>query len=113
MHAAPSVRTESRLGPAAAIPAPPPLPRSEPPHNPNAIVITLGTTIQEAEKSLILRTLEYVGGNKQKAARVLGISRRCLYNRLEEYGVMKPSADSAAAHDDEDPAPTVEVEVEA
>jgi DNA-binding NtrC family response regulator len=74
------------------LPAPAPAPRSEPPTN--AIVIQLGTTIQEAEKALILRTLEHVGGNKQKAARVLGISRRCLYNRLEEYGVMKPSGDA-------------------
>ena len=88
----------------------PAMPRSEPP-NPNQIVIPLGTTIQEAEKSLILRTLEYVGGNKQKAARVLGISRRCLYNRLEEYGVMKAAADAAleaeveAEHDE--PAPEV------
>ncbi|GAC1584205.1 MAG: nitrogen regulation protein NR(I) [Polyangiales bacterium] len=78
------------------------------PTNPNAIVITLGTTIQEAEKSLILRTLDYVGGNKQKAARVLGISRRCLYNRLEEYGVMK--ATSEAAHEGEEEPATPDVE---
>ncbi len=78
----------SYLPPPMQMPAAAPAPRSEPPSN--AIVIALGTTIQEAEKALILRTLEHVGGNKQKAARVLGISRRCLYNRLEEYGVMKP-----------------------
>ena len=66
-----------------------------------AIVVALGTTIQEAEKVLILRTLEHVGGNKQKAARVLGISRRCLYNRLEEYGVMKPSGEHAHDHEPE------------
>jgi DNA-binding NtrC family response regulator len=89
-------------------PIPPaPLPRSEPPPvNPNAIVIALGTTIQEAEKALILRTLEYVGGNKQKAARVLGISRRCLYNRLEEYGVMKASSETPPDGTEGDDAPT-------
>jgi len=91
--------------PIMATPPPMPsqlLPRSEPPPPmvpPNAIVIPLGTTIQEAEKSLILRTLEYVGGNKQKAARVLGISRRCLYNRLEEYGVMKSNAEAVPEED--------------
>jgi DNA-binding NtrC family response regulator len=90
------------------MPAPAP-PRSEPP--PNAIVIPLGTTIQEAEKALILRTLEHVGGNKQKAARVLGISRRCLYNRLEEYGVMKPAGE--AHHDVEGEPPNGEVEPDA
>ena len=89
---------------------PPPIPSSAPAlqrhdTNPNAIVIPLGTTIQEAEKSLILRTLEYVGGNKQKAARVLGISRRCLYNRLEEYGVMKAATEAAAEVVDDEPAP--------
>ncbi len=96
-------------------PTPPPmtalqLPRTDPPPAipPNAIVISLGTTIQEAEKSLILRTLEYVGGNKQKAARVLGISRRCLYNRLEEYGVMKPTAEAAV--DDEPVVSEIEAE---
>ncbi|MBI2393136.1 MAG: sigma-54-dependent Fis family transcriptional regulator [Deltaproteobacteria bacterium] len=89
-----------------------PIPRSEPPPMvpPNAIVIPLGTTIQEAEKSLILRTLEHVGGNKQKAARVLGISRRCLYNRLEEYGVMKSNAEPAP---EEDVAATDAAEAEA
>jgi DNA-binding NtrC family response regulator len=102
--------------PMAIPPTPPPMsalqmPRSEPPAPmvpPNAIVIPLGTTIQDAEKSLILRTLEYVGGNKQKAARVLGISRRCLYNRLEEYGVMKASAE--AAPEEEGAAPEAEAE---
>ena len=91
---------------AAAMPA---IPRSEPP-NPNQIVIPLGTTIQDAEKSLILRTLEYVGGNKQKAARVLGISRRCLYNRLEEYGVMKVAAEAAHEPDAEHDEPASEVD---
>jgi DNA-binding NtrC family response regulator len=98
----------------------PMIPRSEPPPAipPNSIVISLGTTIQEAEKSLILRTLEYVGGNKQKAARVLGISRRCLYNRLEEYGVMKSAgAEAPVEQHDEDAsgvAPVIaEAEVEA
>lgn len=97
-------------------PTPPPMtalqiPRTDPPPSipTNAIVISLGTTIQEAEKSLILRTLEYVGGNKQKAARVLGISRRCLYNRLEEYGVMKPSGEAPV----EDEPATPELEAEA
>ncbi len=90
------------------MPMPAPVPRSEPP--PNAIVIPLGTTIQEAEKALILRTLDHVGGNKQKAARVLGISRRCLYNRLEEYGVMKPAGE--AHHDVEGEPPIGELEPE-
>jgi DNA-binding NtrC family response regulator len=106
---APQPAPADMLPPPTAAPVPPsylpppmphaPAPRSEPPTN--AIVIALGTTIQEAEKVLILRTLEHVGGNKQKAARVLGISRRCLYNRLEEYGVMKPSGEAHHEGDEE------------
>lgn len=48
--------------------------------------LALGTTLDEAEKQLIVRTLEVLGGNKQKTARLLGISRRCLYNKLARYG---------------------------
>src|SRR5205085_122520 len=58
-------------------------------HSDDALVLRfpIGTTVEEAEKQLILRTLEVIGGNKQKAARVLGISRRCLYNKLASYGI--------------------------
>jgi DNA-binding NtrC family response regulator len=34
---------------------------------------------------LILATLDDAGGNKTRAARVLGISLRSLYNRLEQF----------------------------
>jgi DNA-binding NtrC family response regulator len=58
-------------------------------HSDDALVLRfpIGTTVEEAEKQLILRTLEVIGGNKQKAARMLGISRRCLYNKLASYGI--------------------------
>jgi DNA-binding NtrC family response regulator len=64
----------------------------------------IGTTVEEAEKQLILRTLEVIGGNKQKAARVLGISRRCLYNKLASYGINT----SGSGHDEEPPTETDE-----
>ena len=35
---------------------------------------------------MVLRTLEAAGGNKQRTARILGISRRGLYVKLESYG---------------------------
>ena len=37
------------------------------------------------ERRLILATLEGYGGDKKKAAEVLGISLKTLYNRLTEY----------------------------
>lgn len=52
--------------------------------------IPVGIPVEEAERRLILRTLEHLGGNKSKAARVLGISLKTLYNRLHAYGEMLP-----------------------
>ncbi|MBI3803001.1 MAG: sigma-54-dependent Fis family transcriptional regulator [Nitrospirae bacterium] len=43
------------------------------------------TTVWEAERGLILETLERVGGNRTHAARLLGISIRTLRNKLKEY----------------------------
>jgi DNA-binding NtrC family response regulator len=47
----------------------------------------VGTTVEEAEKALILRTLEHTHNNKTRAAVVLGISLKTLHNKLKEYGV--------------------------
>lgn len=44
-----------------------------------------GLTVSEAEKLLILNTLEYTRNNKTQAARLLGISVRTLRNKLHEY----------------------------
>ena len=49
--------------------------------------IEVGCSIHEAEKKLILKTLDFQGGNRTKAADVLGISTRTLRNKLQEYGL--------------------------
>lgn len=46
------------------------------------IVIPIGTTLEESELEIIGKTLKDVGGNKEEAARVLGLSRSSLYRRL-------------------------------
>ena len=46
-----------------------------------------GTPLLEVEKTMIIQTLKAVKGNKLKAANILGISRRSLYNKLEEYQI--------------------------
>ena len=46
----------------------------------------IGTTVEEAEKGLILRTLEHTHNNKTRAAEILGISLKTLHNKLKEYG---------------------------
>jgi two-component system response regulator HydG len=46
-----------------------------------------GISLQEVEKALILRTLEDTGGNRTRAAEILGINRRTLQNKLKEYDI--------------------------
>lgn len=43
-------------------------------------------SLDEVEKRHILRVLKETGGNKLKAARILGIPRASLYRKLERYG---------------------------
>ncbi len=47
--------------------------------------IKAGVSLREMERQLILKTLEETGGNKSRAARLLGITRRTLLNKLQEY----------------------------
>jgi DNA-binding NtrC family response regulator len=54
--------------------------------DPSAIHLGIGTTVEEAEKQLILRTLASTNNNKTRAAEILGISLKTLHNKLKEYG---------------------------
>lgn len=47
----------------------------------------LKSSFEEQEKSLILKTLEETKFNKSKAAKVLNMDRKTLYNKLEKYGL--------------------------
>ncbi len=44
-----------------------------------------GTTLAEAEKALVMQTLEQTGNNKTEAARCLGITPRTIYNKLKAW----------------------------
>ncbi len=46
-----------------------------------------GLTLREAEKTLLLKTLEATDGNRTKAAAMLGISLRTIRNKIREYGL--------------------------
>ncbi|MBU1273784.1 MAG: sigma-54 dependent transcriptional regulator [Proteobacteria bacterium] len=46
-----------------------------------------GATIKDMERELIAKTLAQCGGNKSRAARRLGISRKGLYEKLERHGL--------------------------
>jgi len=49
------------------------------------MTIKVGTSLPEMEKALILATLRHCGENKRRAAEILKISLKTLYNRLNEY----------------------------
>jgi DNA-binding NtrC family response regulator len=51
----------------------------------SSVVMQVGTPIAEMERRLILATLDQCEGDKKKAAEVLKISLKTLYNRLNEY----------------------------
>jgi DNA-binding NtrC family response regulator len=55
----------------------------------NEVVIRVGTSLDLAERALIMATLRAVDGSKSKAAQVLGISLKTLYNRLHAYGAAR------------------------
>ena len=53
---------------------------------PGMVTLPVGTNVNEAEKALILSTLEHTNNNKTRAAEILGISLKTLFNKLKEYG---------------------------
>jgi DNA-binding NtrC family response regulator len=55
----------------------------------NMVQVRVGTTVDEMERLLILRTLESTGQNKTRAAEVLGVSLKTLHNKLKEYSHMR------------------------
>jgi DNA-binding NtrC family response regulator len=55
-------------------------------NDPDAVHLGVGTTVGEAEKLLILKTLQATNNNKTRAAEILGISLKTLHNKLKEYG---------------------------
>lgn len=57
------------------------------PKLPEARGFPVGITMKELEEQAIRKTLEQVGGNRKKAAEVLGIGLRTLHRKLREYGM--------------------------
>jgi transcriptional regulator with PAS, ATPase and Fis domain len=59
---------------------------------PDAVRLPVGTTVGEAEKALIQITLKHTRNNKTRAAEILGISLKTLFNKLKEYGAAEMEA---------------------
>jgi len=51
----------------------------------SAVALRPGMPLAHVERQFVLATLDSTGGNKRKAAEVLEISTKTLYNRLREY----------------------------
>ncbi len=49
--------------------------------------LNLEARVQEAEREAVATAILKAGGNRTVAARILGISRRSLYNKMAEYGL--------------------------
>jgi len=68
------------------------------------IVVRVGTPLEEVERRVTMATLESCGRVKRTAARILGISLKTLYNRLEAYA----AKDRARELEETGPMPLVE-----
>src|ERR1700732_428141 len=69
----------------------------------DTVHLGVGTTVEEAEKMLILKTLEATSNNKTRAAEILGISLKTLHNKLKEYG--STASDAVPGKEPEQPDP--------
>ena len=49
--------------------------------------IPIGKTLKEITRYVVMQTIKLTGGNRTKAAEILGVSRRWLHYHLKEWGV--------------------------
>jgi transcriptional regulator with PAS, ATPase and Fis domain len=49
--------------------------------------LSLKASIENKEKAIIEEAIKKSGGNKNKAAKLLGISRATLYNKMAKFGI--------------------------
>ncbi|TVR04024.1 MAG: sigma-54-dependent Fis family transcriptional regulator [Deltaproteobacteria bacterium] len=83
------------------VPAPPETPGEDTGDDPRPMLrIPVGTPLAEVERQLLLATLDHTRGDKSQAAQLLGVGRRTVYRRLEEYENQTP-----ALEPDEPPEP--------
>jgi DNA-binding NtrC family response regulator len=65
------------------------------PDDARTVRVEVGTTVDEAERQLILKTLLSTNNNKTRAAEILGITPKTLQNKLKEYASAAASSSAA------------------
>jgi two-component system, NtrC family, response regulator AtoC len=55
------------------------------PDDPLTVPVRVGDSLEEVERRLLERTLAAVGGNKKKAAEMLRVSLKTVYNKIKQY----------------------------
>jgi DNA-binding NtrC family response regulator len=63
----------------------------------HTVHVEVGTTVDEAERQLILKTLLSTHNNKTRAAEILGITTKTLQNKLKEYSHAAASSNAASS----------------
>jgi two-component system response regulator AtoC len=81
-------RFEAVTTPTGASPAPPASTQAS--QHFSSAVRPLREDVRRAEERALLKALQYANGNRALAARMLGVSRRTLYTKLEEHGIEWP-----------------------
>jgi DNA-binding NtrC family response regulator len=84
----------TRLGSTHEAASAPPAPERD---DDRTVSVQVGTTVDEAERQLILKTLLSTHNNKTRAAEILGITPKTLQNKLKEYSSAAASANTAAS----------------
>jgi DNA-binding NtrC family response regulator len=51
----------------------------------STLTVAVGTTFEEIERRMLVKTLEFFGNDKTKAARALGVSVKTIYNHLAKH----------------------------
>ena len=62
-----------------------------------------GLSLEDLERALIVQALERAAGNKSLAARLLGLTRRTLYSRMEKHGLRRPGESAEDEPAEENP----------
>ncbi len=51
------------------------------------VILPIGSSMADAERRLITSTLEHTGGNKTRAAKILGVSLKTMHNKVKKFGL--------------------------